>query len=70
MTINLYTIHCPACKVLEKKMEMKGLTFNVITDEKIFQEKQIAFFPMLEVNNGPLMNFSEAVRWVNAQEDK
>lgn len=68
--INLYTIHCPACSVLQKKLEHKNIAFSIITDEEIFKAKNITIFPMLEIDNNPLMTFSEAIRWVNAQEDK
>lgn len=66
--IKLYTIHCPACNILKKKMELKNIDFEVITDEEVFKEKEITVFPMLQIDDNPLMTFSEAVRWVNARE--
>ena len=66
--IKLYTIHCPACNVLKKKLELKYIDFEVITDEEVFKEKGITVFPMLQIGDNPLMTFSEAVRWLNARE--
>lgn len=66
--IELYTIHCPACIVLQKKMDMKKLAYEVITDEAVFEAKGITHFPMISVDGGPLMNFSDARKWVDAQE--
>lgn len=64
--IKLYTIDCPACNVLEKKLEHKGIAYEKITDEKVFREKGIDRFPMLEVD-GTLQDFSTSVQWVNSQ---
>ncbi len=66
MTI-LYTIGCPSCLVLEKKLLDKKIKIDtIIKDEQIMLEKGITSLPMLEVN-GNLMTFLEAVRWVNGQ---
>ena len=33
--INLYTTHCPQCKVLQAKLDEKGIKYNVIERESI-----------------------------------
>ena len=68
MGVILYTIHCPKCDVLEQKLNMKGIKFEVIDDVSIIQAKGMDAMPMLEVD-GNLYNFSEAVRWVNSHSD-
>lgn len=67
--IKFYTIDCPACNVLQKKMDAKNIAYDIIKDEAIFVEKGIEVFPMLEIDGGPLMDFSTARKWVDSQED-
>lgn len=67
--IKFYTIDCPACNVLQKKMDAKNIVYDIIKDEAIFVEKGIEVFPMLEIDGGPLMDFSTARKWVDSQED-
>lgn len=67
--IKFYTIDCPACNVLQKKMDAKNIAYDIVKDEAIFVEKGIEVFPMLEIDGGPLMDFSTARKWVDSQED-
>lgn len=64
--ITVYTIHCPACIILEKKLQAKGLLYSVIDDEKTLQELGIEQFPQMSVNCGPRMTYKEAVAWINS----
>ena len=66
--LKFYTIDCPACFVLQKKMDAKNLSYEIINDETIFNSKGIDRFPMLEIEGGPLMDFSTARKWVDSQE--
>ena len=66
--MKLYTIDCPACQVLEKKLDLKNLSYEKIYDEKIHDEKEIVILPVLELDIGELLNFSEAINWVNNKE--
>jgi hypothetical protein len=45
MTLTLYSIGCPACNTLEKKLTKANLEFTIISDEKIIAEKIILFCP-------------------------
>lgn len=65
--MTLYTIDCPACQVLEKKLAQKGLSYNTVNDLAILTEMGFTAFPILEVD-GALLSFKEAVEWVNQQE--
>lgn len=67
MEINLYTTHCSKCVILEKKLEMKHITYNMITDVDIMREKGFMMAPMLEVD-GEIMDFTKAIQWVNHAE--
>jgi glutaredoxin-related protein len=60
--ILVYTIHCPACNVLEKKLQQAGFLYSIVDDESEMQH--IKQFPMMSVNAGPLMTFKEANQWI------
>lgn len=62
--IKMYTIECPKCMVLEKKLIAKGIEFTKVMDTKIFEELGIDLFPMLEVD-GELLDFSNAIKYIN-----
>lgn len=64
MQATLYTTHCPKCVVLEKKLTQKNIEFDVVTDKKEIMKKGYLTAPLLEVN-GKIMDFKEAVDWVN-----
>lgn len=58
----VYTIHCPACNILEKKLQKAGIEYSVIDDET--KMTNIEQFPMMSVGAGPLMTLKEANQWI------
>ena len=66
MKIILYSTGCPKCKVLKHKLEEKGIAYteNGSVDEML--SLGITQVPVLG-NNGTLMDFKQAVEWVNKQ---
>ena len=66
MNIILYSTHCPRCTVLEKKLEAKGIKFEVETSVDDMLSLGITQVPMLRVDD-KLLNFAEANTWVNNQ---
>ena len=66
--IKLYTIGCPACKVLQKKLINADLSYSIINNHQIFEQLNITIFPMLQVDEGPLMTYGEALAWLKQQE--
>lgn len=64
--ITLYSTHCPRCRVLETKLTQKNIEFNVVTDVNKMESLGIQSVPILEVD-GELLNFTDAVAWVNKQ---
>lgn len=62
--IIMYSTHCPKCLILEKKLNKAGIDYKVCEDKQIMTEKGFDLMPVLDVN-GQVMNFSEAVKWVN-----
>lgn len=67
-TIILYTTHCPRCEILKEKLRGKHIKFMEFTDVDLMIEKGIQTAPVLGVND-KLLQFKEAVDWVNEQED-
>ena len=60
--VTVFTIHCPACNVLEKKLQKAGIDYTIIDNpEDMPNVKQ---FPMMSVNCGPLMTLKEANQWI------
>lgn len=64
MTAILYTTHCPKCKVLEKKLAAKNITYTEITDTDVMLKMGFDATPMLEVD-GQIMDFKAASDWIN-----
>ena len=61
----LYTQGCVKCDVLKKKLEQKGLSFDIESNnfQKLI-DAGIEFMPVLEVN-GELLQFNDAVTYIN-----
>ena len=64
MNMILYTVDCPKCKVLEKKLNNANISFEICKDTKLMAEKNISKLPMLEVD-GEMLTFKEAVDMIN-----
>ena len=66
--ITLYTIGCPTCKVLQKKLQQKNIQFETVTDtEKVINfgnEHNIKSAPILCVDD-IVYNFKDAINWLN-----
>lgn len=64
MSVVLYTTHCGRCEVLAKKLKEKNVEFEVV--EGVEPIKKLGFMeaPLLVVD-GDIMNFSNAVSWIN-----
>lgn len=72
-SVILWSTHCPRCKVLELKLQQKGVKYEVnngIEDkEKVVEAmmaKGFAEAPKLEVD-GVVMGFKDAVDWLKEQ---
>ena len=67
MNVILYSTGCPKCDVLKDKLTAKNISFTVVTDISVMDSLGIQFVPVLQIENN-LMNYKEAVEWVNKQE--
>lgn len=59
----LYSIGCPQCEVLRKKLDESNISYTVETSEEVMKELGITAVPVLEVD-GKLLSFGEAIRWI------
>lgn len=64
MKIILYTVDCPKCKILEKKLNMNNITYETCKDTKIMTEKNIQKLPVLSIDE-KLYSYKEAVDLIN-----
>lgn len=69
--ITLYTLHCPKCSVLQKKLEAANVDFSIVEDENAVIAKGeangIMSLPILEVDE-EVMDFTRAVKWLAEKE--
>jgi len=65
MNVKMYgTNHCSKCKILEQKLNKNKIQYEHITDEELMIGMGFRSVPMLEVD-GVIMDFAEAIKWVN-----
>lgn len=64
--IIIYTVGCPKCKQLEKKLKDKNIEFETHTDVDEMESLGISSSPYLSVD-GQLLNFADAWKWVSGQ---
>lgn len=61
--IKLYTIGCPKCSILEKKLDAANVNYEKVTDKDIMIEKGFDVLPILEIDEFTY-NFEEACDWL------
>lgn len=61
----LYTTHCPKCQVLKTKLQEKGFDHKEVTDIEEFTRLGIETVPVLELEDGRLLNFKEAIDYIS-----
>lgn len=66
----VYTINCPACKVLEKKLIAADIPYQINTNTETHKNLGIVVYPMMRINSGELLSFGEAVKWINEEVNK
>lgn len=66
----LYSTGCPKCRVLQAKLDNKGIDYMIINEENVVidtcKNAGADSLPLLEVE-GEYLNFNEAIRWVGEQ---
>ena len=61
----LYTSHCPKCNVLKTKLDQKKINYNTVEDTNIFINKGFEELPKLELDDGTILSFVEANKYIN-----
>ena len=64
----LYEHGCPRCKVLKAKLDQKNIRYEDVTDVEVMKLKGFEDAPKLELSDGTIMNFKEAVEWIKHQQ--
>jgi glutaredoxin-related protein len=63
----LWSTHCPRCKVLELKLKQKNIEFEENNNVEEMTAKGFKEAPKLEITDGTIMDFKEAVEWLKQQ---
>lgn len=63
--MTLFSTNCPQCKVLEKKLEQKGIQFEITNDIEELIKMGIKRAPILKTDDGQYLDFSNAIKYVN-----
>lgn len=67
VSVILYSTGCPKCGVLKKKLDAKNVVYKEETSVDVILSMGITNVPVLGIN-GKLMDFSDAVKWINELE--
>ena len=62
--IIFHSSHCPKCKVLEIKLQKKGIQYEENNDIDVMIAKGLTMAPALEVD-GKMLDFIAANEWIN-----
>ena len=67
MKVTFYSTHCPKCRVVEKKLKSLNIEYTEIDDANVMMEKGLRAAPALQIDDGEIMNFTAAIKWLNSQ---
>lgn len=62
--IKFYSTNCPRCHILQKKLDEKNIKYEIYTDIQEMIELGLVNAPALKLENGEVLDFGEAVKWV------
>ena len=66
----LYSLpNCPLCKVTKVKMQKANIAFEECQDEEVLKQKNIDRLPVLEKDNGELLEFKEILNYISEVAD-
>lgn len=65
--LKLYSSHCPKCDMIEKILNEKGITFELVDDEKVYlpiaDKNNIDSMPFAEIN-GKIFNIKDLQEYI------
>ena len=64
ISVILYSTGCPKCSILKKKLDEKNIPYDTVSDVDYMVALGIEQVPVLSVN-GDIMEFTQAIKWVN-----
>ena len=62
--IKLYSTYCPRCRVLTEKLESKNIKYELHTDTQEMVRLGLVNAPAIQLENGSLLDFGQAIKWV------
>lgn len=63
--MTLYTTEtCPRCKVLKAKLEKANIPVSVSYDTTKLEQMGYRQVPMLELDNGQMLDFGQAIQFI------
>lgn len=60
------TDYCPRCKMLKERLKTKGVEFKENTNEEEMVELGFSTVPMLRTEDNELLDFGQAISWINS----
>lgn len=61
--VKFYSNDCPRCKILQQKLDEKGVMYEKVSDVETMKQKGFKSAPMLEVDE-KIMTYLEAINWI------
>lgn len=65
--VTLYTTHCPRCKMIEMRLQQKGIEYTENTNIDEMIEMGFKTAPLLKVDDNAPMEFGAAIKWIKEQ---
>jgi NAD(P)H-nitrite reductase large subunit len=62
--IKFYSTYCPRCRVLKEKLDSKNIKYELHTDTQEMVRLGLVNAPALQLEDGRLLDFGQAVKWV------
>ena len=65
--LTLYTNHCPLCNFLAKALRDHLISYKVVDDEAVLIEKGFTHMPMLELEDGTVVDYKGALKYLEGR---
>lgn len=59
---------CPMCQMLAQKMSEKNIQYEKVIDLDVLEKKNITHVPVLETDDGRMLNLPDALKYVTTRE--
>lgn len=65
--VKFFSTHCPKCNVLKAKLEEKNVEYEEVDSIDEMLAIGIKSAPNIQLEDGTLLDFSNALKWVKEQ---